>query len=118
MIALGSTAAGTACLVAAAQQGLAYNELANPGALNAMVDLGLVSVAFLLVPAVIIAAWIIREFRREIGRLGLTPGQVAFGEAVVMGVAHHEWSEYNRARSAELTESVMGPEREAGGPWA
>lgn len=116
-IALGSAAAGIACLVAAAGQGLAYNELTDPGALNAMVGLGLAALAFLLVPAVIIAAWIVREARREIGRLGLTPGQLALGEAVVMAGAHYEWSRYNERVSEQLTESVMGPARDGEGPW-
>jgi len=116
-IALGSTAAGIALLVAAVGQGLAYNELTDPGALGAMVDLGLASLAFLLVPAVMIIAWFVREARREIARSGLTPRQVALGEAALMAGAHYEWSRHNERVSAELTASVMGPEREAGGPW-
>lgn len=118
VIGLGATAAGIGCLIAAADQGLAYNELDNPGALNMMVDLGIASLALLLVPGLMIIAWIIREARREIARLGLTPMQLAIGEAVVMGIAHHEWHEYNERVSAQLTESVMGPERGDNGPWA
>jgi len=117
MIGLGSTTAGIAFLAVAAEQGLAYNELTDPGALNAMVDFGIVSLIFLLVPAALIIAWIVREARREIARSGFTPAQVALGEAVVMGVAHHEWSRHNQERSAELTASVMGLERGAEGPW-
>lgn len=117
MMGLGSTAAGIAFLAIAAEQGLAYNELTDPGALNAMVDFGVAALAFLLVPAVIIAAWVVREASREIGRLGLTPAQVAIGEAVIMAGAHYEWSRCNERVSNQLTESVMGPVRDGEGPW-
>jgi cytochrome bd-type quinol oxidase subunit 2 len=116
-IGLGSAAAGIALLVAAADQGLAYSELDNPGALNSMVDLAVASLAFLLVPAAMIATWVVRGLRREIARSGFTPRQVAIGEAVIMAGAAYAWHEHNERVSAALTESVMGPERGADGPW-
>jgi hypothetical protein len=116
-IALGSAAAGITCLAAAVSQGLAYNEMTDPGALNAMVDFGIAAFAFLLVPVLVIAAWIVREARREIARSGFTPRQVAIGEAILMAGAGYEWHEYNKRVSEQLTASVMGPERGAEEPW-
>jgi hypothetical protein len=112
-IGIGSAAAGIALLAAAFDQGLAYNELDNPGALNSMVDLAVASLAFLLVPAAMIAAWVVRGLRREIARSGFTPRQVAIGEAAIMAGAHYEWARHNERVSEQLTASVMGPEREA-----
>jgi len=107
-VAAGAVIAGISGLVVAVQQGLAYNEETDPGALNAMVVFGIASVAFLLVPAAMIAWWFIGQVRREITRSGLTPRQVALGEAVLMAGAHYAWSEHNERVSAELTASVMG----------
>jgi hypothetical protein len=116
-VAVGSVLLGISALAVAVQQGLAYNEETDPGALNAMVVFFITSAAFLLVPASMIAAWFVRAVIREITGSGLTSGQVATIGAVGMAVAGYEWSEYNKRVSAQLTESVMGPERGAEGPW-
>jgi hypothetical protein len=116
-VALGSTLAGISGLVTAVEQGFAYNEQTDPGALNGMVSIGIASVAFLLVPAAMIAWWFIGQVRREVARMGLTPAQAALGQAVLMTGAAYEWHEYNRQVSDRLTASVMGPERGAEGPW-
>lgn len=111
-VGLTATAAGIASLISAADSGLRYSP-DDLGALNWMVRLGLLGAALLAVPAVMILAAIVREVRRGIARSGLTPVQAAFAEAAVLGVVHYEWSKRNAAWSADLTESVMGPEREA-----
>jgi len=108
---LASTVAGLGCLVVAGYEGLHYSSWADPGAAGGMLRWGGAAIIFLAVPAAMIVVWFVRELHREAGKLGLSPMQTAMIELAVMEVAHEEWHRHNEAWSAELTQSVMGPER-------
>lgn len=110
--AVACTVGGAGCAAGMAAEGLRYSSWGDPGAMTVCVALFWSALALLSVPAVMTAAWLARELRRDLRRLGLTPGQAALLQAGAMEAAHHEWSRYNREWSARLTESVMGPERE------
>lgn len=112
MAGLACAAGGTGCLAGAVYEGLHYSQWANPGALNWMVRLAVAALVLLAVPAVMIAAGIIRAACREWRALGLTPWQALVIQLTVMEVAHHEWAEHNAKVSERLAESVMGPARD------
>jgi hypothetical protein len=76
-----------------------------------MVQLGGAALILFAVPAAMIVVWFFRQVRAQARSLGLTPGQAALAEFALMEFVHHEWAEHNRAWSARLTDSVMGPER-------
>ena len=111
-VALASVAGGLASLAGAVYEGLHYSDWANPGALGWMVRLAGAALVLFAVPAVMIAVWVFRQFEAQARALGLTPGQAALAQFALTEVVHHEWVEYNRERSAQLTESVMGRVRE------
>jgi len=111
-----ATAGGFYALAMAADNGLSYNAWSNPGALNLMVQWGAAAVAFFMIPAAMLVIWFARLVIREVSASGLTPGQVAVGEAVLMAGASYEWHKHNERVSERLTESVMGP-TERRDPW-
>jgi len=110
-VALVSIAGGLGCTVGAGYEGLHYSAWANPGALGHMVQLAGAALILFAVPAAMIVVWFCRQLAAQARSLGLTPGQAALAEFAVMELVHHEWAKRNREWSAQLTESVMGPER-------
>lgn len=115
--ALTATGASLGCFIAAGTELLRYSPWGDPQALTTGIRFAGAALVFAAFPAALIIAWIVREIRREARKLGLSPAQTAVIGFAVMEVAHHEWSRHNERVSAQLTESVMGPERGTEGPW-
>jgi hypothetical protein len=110
-VALGSAAGSAASVVMAAVEGLRYSPWGDPGALDLMVRLVAAALLLAVFPAALLVVTAARQFGRAARASGLTPLQMALGEAVVMTAVDYAWHEHNVREAARLTDSVMGPER-------
>lgn len=97
--------------ITAVAAGLNYSAWADPGALTIAVRWFFAGLLFLVVLIALLVISAFRKFRRTAAASGLSPWQLALGEAAVIAVADYAWHEHNRRESAKLTKSVMGPER-------
>lgn len=109
--ALTATGASLGCFIAAGTELLRYSPWGDPQALTIGIRFAGAALVLAAFPVALVFIWTAREIGREARRLGLSPAQAAVVEFAVMETAHHEWRKYNERVSAQLTESVMGPER-------
>jgi hypothetical protein len=100
-------------------EALRYSPYENPGAGKVALDVGLLALFLVLVPAgcAVLTSIMWLHGQRKAWMARLTPAQraaVYWGEFAGMSVLHMLWSRHNREVSERLTASVMG-EPPAGG---